>query len=341
MKKAFVTGGSGFIGKHLCKRLKDSGYYIVAASRHYPAYGGGFADEYHVQDLTYPFALPAMHEFDEVYALAGEVGGLGYIQNQANDFEIMDRSTRINLNTIYACRKAEVPRLFFASSACVYPDLYYKPENVDYDLFNYDFVKPNDGGTPEWAAYPAQPINAFGWEKLYAERMYEAYGRQSGTAVRIGRLGNTYGPYCAWEGDRAKVVASICRKVAEAEDGGKVDIWGDGEARRSFTYVDDAVEGIIRLMASDYPGPVNIASTETVSINRLHELTCSVAGKILGRNHINGPVGVRGRTSDNTLVQQVLGWEPRISLVDGLQKLYLWVKEQVDLRGSNVVSPPS
>lgn len=330
MKKAFVAGGAGFIGGHLCARLKAEGYYVVAASRHYPAYDLRPADEYHVQDLTYQYVLPVMHDFDEVYQFAGDVGGLGYIQNQANDFEIMSRSTRINLNTIEACRKARVSRIFFASSACVYPDLCYRPSNVEYDLLDFDFLKSNDGATAEYQAYPAQPTNAFGWEKLYAERMYEAYGRVSGTAVRIGRLGNTYGEYCTWDGDRAKSVAAICRKVAEASYAGTFSIWGDGEQTRSFTYVDDVIEGIRRLMASDYSSPINIASSETVSINQLCEYVCAAAGRIMAWQHIDGPIGVRGRTSDNTLVKQVLNWEPQITLKEGLRKTYPWIRAQVE-----------
>lgn len=330
MKRTFVLGGSGFLGSHLCARLKADGAHVTAVSRHYPAYDFRPADEYWVKDLTLPFEFPPTDEIEAVYQLAGEVGGLGYIQNPVHDFDIMERSTRININTIEACRKAEVPRIFFASSACVYPDLSVFPENAEYDILDSRFIKPNPGFTPEWSAYPAEPINAFGWEKLYAERLWEAYGRKTGAAVRIGRLGNTYGPYCAWEGDRAKVIASLCRKVSSVSYAGQFAIWGDGRQVRSFTYVDDAVEGIVRLMASDCDIPLNIASDEAVTISELCSRITAVAGKIVAWTHEPGPVGVRGRVSCNALIREKLGWEPSISLREGLKKTYPWVKEQVD-----------
>jgi len=330
VKTIYVLGGNGFLGMHLCKRLKDDGHYVVSVSRRYPPHAEHPADEHHIQDLTRPFIFSPMHEVEAVYQLAGEVGGLGLIQDARNDFMIMDRSTRINLNTMEACRKGEVGKVFFASSACVYPDLRVEPENVEYDLLDMRNVKRNPGYTPEWAAYPAEPINAFGWEKLYAERMWQAFGAETGCEVRIGRMGNTYGPYCTWEGDRAKAVASICRKVAETRYGGSFPVWGDGKAVRSFTYVDDVVEGIMRLMASDYNLPLNIASAVATTIDELCARTCDAAGKIMAWTYGPGPVGVRGRVSDNMLIRQVLGWEPQTSLREGLKKTYPWIREQVD-----------
>ena len=325
MKKVAVLGGNGFLGTHLCARLKAEGYYVAAFGRHYPAYGFKPADVYNIQNLVVPFRF---HDnFDEVYALAGEVGGLGYIQDSDNDAVVMHNSVQINLNVLEAVRKAGIPKVFFASSACVYPDLY-QAANVEYDLVEHP--PSSDGRTPEAAAYPANPINAFGWEKLFAERLYDAYARKHGIQVRIARFGNTYGPYCAWQGDRAKVVASICRKVAQVRYAEPIEAWGDGLQTRSFTYVDDAIEGIMRLMASDFAGPVNIGSSELVSIGALIDVVAAAAGKVVGVRYIEGPVGVQGRTSDNTLIQQKLGWEPRISLEEGIRKTYPWIKSMVD-----------
>lgn len=328
MKKILITGAAGFLGQHLEYRMKAEGHFVVSVARKYPLFRPSVADELNILDLTNLADFHThffRHDFDECFQLAGEVGGLGYIATGQHDADILTNSVKINLHTLEAIRKTQsVGKIFFASSQCVYPD------KVEVDPFAQEriaLLSLFDSAHRESDAH--FDTFAFGQEKLFAEKLYDAYARNYGLNVRIARIGNTYGPYCVYDGSRAKAPAAICRKVAQAGYGGVVDLWGDAQATRSFTYVDDVIEGMIRLMASDYNRPVNLASSETVSIEQLFETTCKVAGKILAWRASEGPTGVRARGSDNTLCRQVLGWEPTTTLTEGLSQTYPWIKQQV------------
>lgn len=328
MKKILILGASGFLGGHLEHRLKSEGHFVVSAGRSRPKYRASVANEFHVIDLRDQHlvnVVMARHEFDEVYQLASDSGGLGHIGTGRHDAEIMTNSTRINLAVLEAARRINPGKIFFASSQCVYPD------TIDVDPFANERIVSELDLLPRTNRESDASFNTFPFaqEKLYAEALYQAYAREYGLDVRIARFGNTYGPYCAYAGDRPKVVAALCRKVAEAQYAGLVRIWGDGTAVRSFTYVDDAVEGMIRLMASDYTKPVNLASSQQVTVLELFETICRTAGKILARESEPGPVGVHSRNSDNTLCRQVLGWEPTTSLFSGLSETYHWIAKRV------------
>lgn len=321
MKKCLVLGAAGFLGSAVEHRLKEEGHYVVSVARKHPPYRKSVANETNFLDLTNVSEFHThffRHYFDEVYQLAGAVGGLGYIGDTANDATILTDSLKINLHTLEAIRLTQnCERIFFSSSQCVYPE-------PGIDPFAQERIEPNlckerDASFNNFA---------FSKEKLYAEALYDAYARAYGFGVRIGRIGNVYGPYCEWRDPRAKAVAAICRKVAQADYAAPVDLWGTGQQTRSFTYVDDAVEGMIRLMRSDYDKPVNLASSETVTIAELFEKVCYAAGKILAWKPSAGPVGVTHRASDNTLCRKVLDWEPTISLEDGLAVSYPWIAEQ-------------
>lgn len=324
MKKSLVIGATGFLGSHLEYRLKERGDHVVSVARQPPYRRPSVADEFNILDLTNPSDFHHhffRHHFDEVYQLAAETGGLGYIGVGYHDADILTRSLKINLYTLETIAKTKAcDRIFFASSQCVYPD------NTPYiDPFANERIAPP---VPQWRECDASfDTFAFGQEKMYAEKLYAAYARSYGLDVRIGRLGHTYGPYCAWSGDRAKSVGAICRKVAEAPYGGTIDIWGDGEQTRSFTYVDDAVDGIIRLMASGCDQPVNIAHSEQTSILDMFGILNEISGKALAyRPTDGGPIGVQHRGSDNTLCQEVLGWQPMTSLYEGLEATYPWIE---------------
>lgn len=335
MKKILILGAAGFLGQHLEYRLKAEGHFVVSVARKPPPFRKSVADEFNILDLTNSHEFHAhfyRHEFDEVFQMAGEVGGLGYIGTGLHDADILANSVKINLHTLEAIRKTGgVGKIFFASSQCVYPD------KVEVDPFAQErIVDWKNGFTPVGPVRYSHKESdahfdtfAFGQEKLFAEKLYDAYARNYNFNVRVARIGNTYGPYSTFDGDRAKAPAAICRKVAQAGYGGVVDLWGDAQATRSFTYVDDIIEGMIRLMASDYNQPVNLASSEMVTIEQLFETVCKVAGRILAWRASEGPMGVRGRNSDNTLCRQVLGWEPFTSLEEGLNKTYPWIKQQV------------
>ena len=313
MKTALVLGAGGFIGNALAARLVAEGYVVRGLSRRAPPEGRNRASfhEYHTIDLRYlKDNDPFFSNVDEVYQLACEVGGLGYIANHDNDAEIARNSTLIDIAVLEACRVQKVPRIFFASSACVY--------NSGKRLY------------AESDAYPANCANEFAWQKLYAERLYLAYARAYGLEVRIGRLFNTYGPGMTWKGGREKSVAALCRKVAQAKHGDVIEIWGNGHQTRSFTYIDDAVEGIWRVMHSDIKVPVNIGPAQEVSIDELVGEIFKVAGKKLFRCYDPGrPSGVSKICSDNTLIRAALGWEPKTTIEEGLKKTYPWVEKMV------------
>ena len=309
--KALVLGANGHIGCALVETLKAEGHYVRAVGRSSPRHRGT-ADEYNVVDLRFPFSIRYFEDVDECYQLAAEVGGLGYLMDQRNDLKILTANTLINLNVLEACVSARVGRVFFASSACVYPK------------------NPWQGGLKESDAYPAQCQNEFGWSKLYCERLYDAYSRTYPLPVRIGRLHQVYGPGAEWREPRAKVVASLCRKIADLPaEGGEVPIWGDGTQQRSLTYITDAVEGIVRLMRSDLTGPVNLGSEEALQIDRVAMVIAAAAHKVIRLVPSPGPVGARVRLCDGTLAKERLGWAPHMPYANGLVATYDWVQRQV------------
>ncbi len=308
MKRAIVTGASGFIGNHLCRYLRQRGYWVYGIDiRPLPEGWTDVCDVFSSMDLRRPFNLPV--RCDEVYALAADMGGMGYLQPA--ECKIMRNNAFINANTIHAATEAGVPRYFFSSSVCVYRDM-----------------QPDEPELTEDDAYPANPDNEYGWEKLYAERMALAYARHCDTKVRIARFQNTYGPECAWRGGREKAPAATCRKVAEAEYDGTIEVWGDGTAIRSYTYIDDLLEGIYLLMHSDLEGPVNIGSSQKVSVSKMVTRTCLVANKWLDIKYIKGPVGVQARNFSKARIHS-LGWEAKTCFRDGIALTYPWVAAQV------------
>ena len=317
MKKALVCGAGGFIGGHLVKRLKSEGYWIRGADLKEHEFSVLPSDEFIVGDLRDPCVVNDVLDqpFDEVYQLAADMGGAGYIFTGEHDAQVMHNSALCNLNVLDAAARQKVPSIFYSSSACVYP------QGIQRDA--------GRSGLTEDSAYPADPDSDYGWEKLFSERLYMAYQRNSGIKVHIARFHNIFGPEGTWFGGREKAPAAVCRKVAEADNGGEIEIWGDGEQTRSFLYIDECLEGIRRLMESDFSGPVNIGSDEKISINGLVAMTADIAGKKIRIHHIPGPLGVRGRNSDNTLVMQKLGWAPRQPLRDGIKQTYEWIAHQV------------
>jgi GDP-D-mannose 3', 5'-epimerase len=331
MKKVLITGAAGFLGSALEHRLKAEGAYVVSVARGYPRYRKSVADEFNILELTNDSQFHShffRHHFDECYQMASNSGGLGHIAVGDNDAAILTESTKINLHTLEAIRRTQnCNKIFFASSQCVYPDRFEVDPFVAERMADVEAITHRETDA-------SFNTFAFGQEKLYAEKLYEAYARNYGLAVRIGRIGNTYGPYSVWDGSRAKAPAAICRKVTQAAYGGFIRLWGDGTQKRSFTYVDDTIEGILKLMASDYDRPVNIAHSETVTIVELFETVCRVANKILAWEPEPGPTGVNARGSDNTLCRKVLDWEPSTSLYNGLAMTYPWIRDQALTRQS-------
>lgn len=320
MKTALVCGAGGFIASHLVKRLKREGLWVRGVDLKFPRYVATEADDFVVGDLRDPaFCRDVVdRRFDEVYQLAADMGGAGFVFTGENDADIMHNSASLNLNMLDACYRRNVDRIFYSSSACMYPE--------------YNQLDPDNPKTAEDSAYPAAPDSEYGWEKLFSERLYLAYQRNHGMAVRVGRYHNIFGPEGSWSDGREKAPAALCRKVAEAADGGEIEIWGDGKQTRSFLYVDECLEGTIRLMRSDWSGPVNVGSEEMVTIDGLARMIMEIAGKKLDIRHVPGPEGVRGRNSDNRLIRERLGWEPTESLEAGLEKTYPWIAAQVEAR---------
>lgn len=322
MKTALVCGAGGFIGSHMVTRLKKEGFWVRGIDLHYPKFGATDADDFLLGDLRDPHICHDVvdRRFDEVYQFAADMGGAGFVFTGENDADIMHNSGIVNLNVLEACYKRNVKRIFYSSSACIYP------------LYNQE--DPDNPNCAENSAYPAAPDSDYGWEKLFSERLYLAYARCKGMQVRIARYHNIFGPEGDWMGGREKSPAAICRKVALAADGGEIEIWGDGVQTRSFLYVDECVEGTLRLTRSDWTGPVNIGSDEMVSINQLADTVMDIAGKRLTKRHIPGPLGVRGRNSDNRLIAERLGWAPSQLLRTGLERTYAWITEQIALANS-------
>lgn len=324
MKKILVLGGGGFIGGHLVARLLSQGHWVRSADLKSHEYGvqasefiqGDLADLSFCERVLY---IDKNSSFDEIYQLAADMGGAGYIFTGANDANVMQNSASINLNLLKSLmtkKMEKLPKVFYSSSACIYP------EEIQ--------LSPNNPGLKETDAYPANPDSEYGWEKLFSERLFAAYARNYGLSVRIGRFHNVYGPRGTWRGGREKAPAAICRKVAMVDDGGEIEIWGDGLQTRSFLYIDDCLDAVQKLMDSDYSKPINIGSEEMVSINSLVELTASIAHKKIYIKHIPGPLGVRGRTSNNDVIREVLKWENAVSLKTGISRTYDWIRDQVE-----------
>lgn len=318
MKKILVCGAGGFIGTHLVRSLKLQGHYVVGADLHRPEFSDTAADEFHIVDLRNQRQVTRLitADLDEIYQLAADMGGAGYIFTGNNDAEIMHNSAIINLNILHEMVFKKIKKIFYSSSACIYPA--------------HNQEDPDNPVMSEESAYPAAPDSEYGWEKLFSERLYATFARNHGIDVRIARLHNVFGPESAWTGGREKSPAALCRKVAQCEPGGIVDVWGPGTQTRSFLYIDECIEGIHRLMASDYNEPINIGSQRMISINELVFLIGRLANKSVSIRNIEGPLGVMGRTSDNTLIQQVLGWEPPDNLEYGLNQLFDWINRQIN-----------
>lgn len=324
MKRALVLGGGGFIGSHMVKRLKSEGFWVRAVDIKYPPYVKSSADEFIIGDLRDPqVARQAIDQcFDEVYQFAADMGGAGFVFSGEHDADIMHNSALVNLNILEACKNNKVKRIFYSSSACMYPE--------------HNQMDPNNPNCSEESAYPANPDSEYGWEKLFSERLYLAYERNYGVQVRIARYHNIFGPEGSWNNGREKSPAAICRKVASSKDGEEIEVWGDGNQTRSFLYIDECLEGTCRLMRSEWIGPVNIGSDEMVSINQLSYMAMEIAGKKLKIKHIDGPLGVRGRNSDNRLIEEKLQWRPKLSLREGLEITYGWIDEQIQSSNSDL-----
>ena len=319
MKKAIVCGGGGFIGHHLVQRLKAEGAWVRAIDLKYPEFSVSAADDFVIADLRDPRAVAEVFNdtVDEVYQLAADMGGAGYVFSGENCAEIMRNSALINLNVVDACRRSGAGRVFFSSSACVYPER--------------NQLDPDSPLCSEESVYPAAPDSEYGWEKLFAERLYLAHARNHGMVCRIARYHNVFGPEGTWAGGREKAPAALCRKVAQADEGGEIEMWGDGLQTRSFLYIDECLEGTLRLMRSECVEPLNIGSDELISIKDLALMIAALAGKRISIRHIDGPVGVRGRKSDNRLIAQHLGWTPSARLRDGLAETYRWIDQQLGI----------
>ena len=323
-KTALVCGAGGFIGSHMVKRLKKEGYWVRGVDIKEPEFSYTEADDFVIGNLTVQSIARAVIDrtFDEVYQFAADMGGAGYIFTGDHDADVMDNSATVNLNIIRRIKdwnkehNVNKTKIFFSSSACAYPE--------------YIQLDPENPGLKEENAYPAEPDSEYGWEKLFSERLYLAYSRNYGIPVRIARYHNIFGPEGTWNGGREKAPAAICRKVAELpKQGGSIEVWGDGLQTRSFLFVDECVEATYRLVQSDFSGPVNIGSEEMVSINELVDIAAKVSGKKVEKNHIEGPLGVRGRNSNNDLIREKLGWDYSMTLEEGISKTYNWIDDQL------------
>ena len=316
-KTALVCGAGGFIGSHLVKRLRRDGFWVRGVDLKFPEYAPTQADDFVIGDLRDQRIVRDVvdRRFDEVYQLAADMGGAGYVFTGENDADIMHNSATINLHVLDACHKRNIPRVFYSSSACMYPA--------------HNQEDPDNPNCVEDSAYPASPDSEYGWEKLFSERLYLAYNRNHGMDCRVARFHNIFGPEGTWDGGKEKAPAALCRKVAACEDGGDIEVWGDGKQTRSFLYIDECVEGVLRLTRSDFEGPVNIGSDEMISINDLARAIVQISQRNVGVRNIPGPTGVRGRNSDNRLIKQKLDWAPTQPLRAGLEQTYGWIAEQV------------
>ena len=319
-KTAIVCGAGGFIGGHLTKKLKEEGFWIRGVDLKVNEYGNNHADDFVIGDLTDPRLCNSLfdRDIDEVYQLAADMGGAGYIFTGDHDADVMYNSATINLNMAEAGKKNKVKKIFYSSSACMYPE--------------YNQLDPENPKCSEESAYPAAPDSEYGWEKLFSERLYLAYRRNHNLEVRIARFHNIFGPKGTWKGGKEKAPAAVCRKVAEAVQDGEIEVWGDGKQTRSFLYIDECIDAIRRLVNSDFTGPVNIGSEEMITINDLVKMVAKVAGKTIKIKNISGPTGVRGRNSDNKLIREKLNWAPSQPLIEGISKTYEWINSQIETK---------
>lgn len=318
MKKILVCGAGGFIGSHLVKKLREDGHYVIGADLKAPIYEPTAANEFHIMDLRDQRRVSKLLNgtIDEIYQLAADMGGAGYVFTGEHDADIMHNSAMINLNILDEMRTKGIKKIFYSSSACMYPE--------------HNQLDPDNPLLSEDSAYPANPDSEYGWEKLFSERLYLAYAKNYGIDVRVARFHNIFGPQGSWNNGKEKAPAALCRKVATVESGGTIEIWGPGTQTRSFLYVDDCVEGIQRLMSSDFTGPVNLGSERMISINNLVYLIAELIGKEVNIQNVPGPMGVMGRNSDNRLIREKLNWAPQDNLEDGLLKTYDWILEQIE-----------
>ena len=315
-KRILVCGAGGFIGGHLVKRLKNEGFWVRGVDLKEHEFTNLPVDEFILGDLRdQSVCKEIVKDIDEIYQLAADMGGAGYIFTGEHDADVMHNSATINLNILHYAQKENVKKIFYSSSACIYPE--------------YNQMDPDNPKCSEDSAYPAAPDSEYGWEKLFSERLYHSFHRNYGLEVRVARFHNIFGPEGTWTGGREKAPAAMCRKVAEADQGGSIEIWGDGKQTRSFLYIDDCLDAIRLQMESDFIGPVNIGSEEMVTINQLAENVMKIANKNLTIKHIKGPLGVRGRNSDNKLIEEKLGWKPKLDLFQGLKKTYNWINMEV------------
>lgn len=324
MNKALVCGAGGFIGSHLVKRLKSDGYWVRGVDLKLPDFSETFADDFMIGDLRDQHFVSRVidQHFNEVYQLAADMGGAGYIFTGENDADVMHNSATINLNVLDASYRRNIKNIFYSSSACMYPE--------------HNQLDPQNPNCREDSAYPANPDSEYGWEKLFSERLYLAYNRNHGMNCRVARYHNIFGPEGTWQGGKEKAPAALCRKVAMAGSDDSIEVWGDGLQTRSFLYIDECVEGTIRLMRSDFEGPVNIGSEEMISINNLGQMIIQLSNKKIKIKNIPGPLGVRGRNSHNELIEQKIGWKPEQPLIEGIAKTYEWIAKQVDDRKAKV-----
>ena len=318
MKKVLVCGAGGFIGSYLVSSLKEKGYYVIGADLKKSEYWDSQADEFHVMDLRNSANVEKIVTSDlyEIYQLAADMGGAGYIFTGDNDADIMHNSATINLNILHEMVKKGVKRVFYTSSACMYPE--------------HNQLDSNNPHCEESSAYPANPDSEYGWEKLFSERLFMAFAKNYGIRVRIARLHNVFGPYGSWNNGKEKAPAALCRKVAQTKNGGTIDVWGPGTQTRSFLFINECLEGIHKIVASDYNKPLNLGSERMISINELVHLIAGLAGKEVKINNIPGPLGVMGRNSHNDLIRKEIGWAPADNLEYGIQQTYRWIKGMLE-----------
>jgi nucleoside-diphosphate-sugar epimerase len=325
MKKILVCGAGGFIGSHLVENLKTQGHYVIGADLKYPEYSESTADKFYIMDLRNQRNVEYLinSDIDEVYQLAADMGGAGYIFTGEHDADIMHNSAMINLNILNEMQQKGVKNIFYSSSACMYPE--------------HNQTDPNNPILSEDSAYPAAPDSEYGWEKLFSERLYMSYARNYGMRVRIARFHNIFGPKGSWNNGKEKAPAALCRKIAMCNDHGDVDIWGPGNQTRSFLYIDECIEGINRIMASDCEVPLNLGSERMISINHLVFLIAKLVNKNVSIHNVDGPMGVRGRNSHNKLIKETIDWSPAENLEYGLTETYKWIKTQIDLGKKDLV----